>query len=92
MNNLNNKIMKNIYSFGLRALSIAFLVILATTNLNAQPGPGGPGSSGSGIYYNGSSGSTPIVPFDGGISLLLAASGIGYAAKKLKRKKSVLVV
>lgn len=32
--------------------------------------------------------SVPTVPFDGGLSLILAASGISYATSKLKRKAS----
>ena len=44
--------------------------------------PGGPGSSsgGGGLGGDGS----PIVPFDGGMSLILLASGVGYGYKKLK--------
>jgi hypothetical protein len=48
-----------------------------------DPGIGGPGSSSVGGPSNDG---VPVVPFDGGMSLMLAVSGIGYAAKKLKRK------
>jgi len=48
-----------------------------------DPGIGGPGSSSVGAP---SSDGVPVVPFDGGMSLMLAASGIGYASKKLKKK------
>ena len=77
--------MKKIFQTSIiKALFIAVIAITVTVVANAQPNPGGPGYNGSGTYANGSSAS---VPFDGGMSLVLAASGIGYAAKKLKRKK-----
>ena len=61
------------------------LSICVNTTVNAQspaddPGIGGPGSPGNGPSGDGS----PIVPFDGGMSLMLAASGIAYASKKMK--------
>ena len=68
----------------IKALVIVVIATTITVVANAQPNPGGPGYNGSGTLANGSS---PAVPFDGGMSLMLAASGIGYAAKKLKRKK-----
>jgi len=46
-----------------------------------DPGIGGPGLSAAPAGDG-----SPIVPFDGGMSFLLAASGIGYISKKLKRK------
>ena len=64
-----------------------FLIILGTNSiLQAQtpdPGIGGPGS-GSGSSGTPSGDGGPVVPFDGGLSLILAASGISYASKKLK--------
>ncbi len=64
------------------ALAISFCV---DTSVNAQtpdddPGIGGPGS---GSNTPGDDGG-PIVPFDGGMSLVLLASGVGYAAKKMR--------
>ncbi len=55
------------------------------TSVKAQtpandPGIFGPGSPGNGPQGDGS----PVVPFDGGMSLMLLASGIGYAFKKMK--------
>jgi len=60
------------------------VVLLVVTNMtNAQPNPG-PGNSGStvGVTTDG-----PTVPFDGGMSLMLLASGISYGAKKIRKKK-----
>ena len=62
------------------------LSICVNTTVNAQspaddPGIGGPGSPGNGPSGDGS----PIVPFDGGMSLMLAISGITYASKKVKQ-------
>lgn len=47
-----------------------------------DPGIGGQGTGSFAPLQDGN----PVVPFDGGMSLLLVASGIGYASKKLKRK------
>ena len=85
--------MKNRIEYSNKALLIIAIAISTSINAHAQPGPGGPGAIGSGITFNGAadSGSSPTggpnVPFDGGMSLILAASGIGYVAKKLNRKK-----
>ena len=68
-------------------LSLALMLsICINTTVNAQspaddPGIGGPGSPGNGPSGDGS----PIVPFDGNMSLLFAATGIAYATLKLKK-------
>jgi len=72
----------------LMVLSILIGVCLTTVSLQAQtpdddPGIGGPGSGGSSPGLDGG----PIVPFDGGMSLMLAASGIAYASKKVRGLK-----
>ncbi len=64
------------------ALAISFCVDIS---VNAQtpdddPGIGGPGS---GNNTPGDDGG-PIVPFDGGMSLVLLVGGVGYAAKKMR--------
>ncbi len=58
---------------------------LVSLQLSAQFGGGGttPGGGGSGGGFP-TTGGGPVIPFDGGMSLVLAASGIGYAAKKIK--------
>jgi len=66
-------------------LSILIGVLFSTVTVNAQspaddPGIGGPGAPGDGPGGDGG----PVVPFDGGMSLMLLASGIGYASKKIK--------
>jgi hypothetical protein len=66
------------------AFAMSFCV---NTTVNAQtpdddPGIGGPGS---GSNTPGDDGG-PIVPFDGGMSLMLLASGITYAVKKIKKE------
>ena len=72
-----------------KAFGILFLALIlnfsVNTTIKAQspaddPGIGGPGSPGSGPSGDGA----PVVPIDGGMSLLLLASGVGYAAKKFK--------
>lgn len=76
----------------LELVGLAILInFCVNTTVNAQspaddPGIGGPGSPGNGPSGDGS----PVVPFDGGMSLMLAASGIGYAAKKLKGIKDII--
>ena len=72
-------------SFKLVGLALVIGIFFTAINVNAQspaddPGIGGPGSPGNGPSGDGG----PIVPFDGGMSLILAASGIGYASKKIK--------
>ena len=73
----------------LLGLALVIGICFTAVNVNAQspaddPGIGGPGSPGNGPSGDGS----PVVPFDGGMSIMLAASGIGYAAKKLKSLRS----
>jgi len=51
--------------------------------------PGGPGTpTGSAIPADGGSPSTSV-PFDGGLSIILLASGIGYGARKLMKSNQV---
>ena len=76
--------MKKILNTGLLTAVLIVVATMVTVHANAQ-NPGGPGTNGSGVLADGGSGG-PGVPFDGGMSLMLVASGIGYAAKKLKRK------
>ncbi len=64
---------------------LTVLIIGLHNSSNAQtpaddPGIGGPGTSDSAPAGDGA----PIVPFDGGMSLILLASGIGFATKKAK--------
>ena len=67
-------------------LGLALMISLCVnTTVNAQspaddPGIGGPGSPGNGPSGDGA----PVVPFDGGMSLMLAASGIAYVSKRIK--------
>ena len=65
------------------ALMLSFFV---NTTVNAQspaddPGIGGPGSPGNGPSGDGS----PVVPFDGKMSLMLAAGGIAYCWKRMDK-------
>ena len=73
----------------LRRLGLVIAIgICMNTVINAQspaddPGIGGAGSPSGGVGTDGG----PVVPFDGGMSLILAASGIGYAANKIGLSK-----
>ena len=69
-----------------RLIGLAMVVscCFSAINVSAQspaddPGINGPGSPNNGPMGDGS----PVVPFDGGMSLILAASGISYASKKI---------
>ena len=77
-----------IKTFRLTITTLLVSGFFVVTNLKAQspaddPGIGGPGSPSVGVGGDGS----PVVPFDGGMSLMLAASGIGYAARRMREKK-----
>ena len=72
----------------LKTFIVVSIVTITASTVNAQPNPepGGPGT-------NGQQGSGPTsdfgnqlpnAPFDGGMSLMLLASGIAYGAKKLR--------
>jgi hypothetical protein len=79
--------MKNTLMKMNKIVIITLMMLTVALISNAQP-TGTPGTSGSGIQANGQAASNgPVVPFDGGMSLMLLASGVGYASKKLKRKK-----
>ena len=80
--------MKKIFKASIKALVIAIIALTATQQLNAQGNPGGPDSDGSSTFGNGNpvGSSSPAVPFDGGLSLILLASGIGYGTKKLRNR------
>ena len=71
--------------------SILVATTLITQHTQAQfngggGGTPGAGGTGGGIPGTGGGPAVPEVPFDGGMSLILAASGIGYVAKKMKKK------
>jgi len=73
-------------TIGAIALVLAISFCL-NTSVKAQspaddPGIGGPGSPGDGPSGDGG----PVVPFDGGMSLMLIASGIGYGYKMIKNQ------
>ena len=73
-------------TLGILGLAI-LLSLCVNTTVNAQspaddPGIGGPGSPGNGPTGDGG----PIVPFDGKMSLMLAASGILLGTLCLKGK------
>ncbi len=72
-----------------KTLQIIIIMLLTTLTSNAQFSINGPGTNGSGTNANGTGNDNPNVPFDGGMSLVLAASGISYAAKKLKGLKVI---
>ena len=79
-----------IKSVKLIGLALVIGICFTSTNVNGQspaddPGIGGPGSPGNGPSGDGS----PVVPFDGGMSLMLAASGIAYGSKRLKQSSLV---
>jgi len=60
--------------------------LFSSVIVKAQTPADDPGIGGPGIGAAPAGDGSPIVPFDGGMSLILAASSIGYMAKNLKRK------
>ena len=81
--------MKAILNTVVKIMLALAVIVTSTITSNAQFGIGGPGSNGSGINANGTTNGSPTVPFDGGMSLVLLASGIGYGAKKLRKQTNV---
>jgi len=75
--------MKKIIKASAKAIGVLMMILVISSKVQAQPNPG-PGNQGSGIVVTSDG---PTVPFDGGMSLMLAASGIGYVSKKLKKNK-----
>ncbi len=75
--------MKKIIKATAKGVSLLMLMVFISGKVHAQPNPG-PGNQGSDV---GVTADGPTVPFDGGMSLMLAASGIGYVAKRMKKEK-----
>ena len=73
--------MKKIIKASAQVLGLLLLMVFVSGKLQAQPNPG-PGNQNSNISVTNDG---PTVPFDGGMSLMLAASGIGYVAKRMKK-------
>ena len=79
--------MKTVFLIVIKIMTVIIIVILTTITIEAQPNLGGPGTNNSGENANGTSGTpSPTVPFDGGMSIMLIASGISYGVKKLRNK------
>ena len=72
--------------FVVKSALVILLTFFVGTMVIAQTPADDPGIGGPGVGAAPAGDGSPIVPFDGGMSLLLAASGIGYMTKKLKRK------
>jgi len=77
--------MEKIIKSVIRASIIILVNLWIVDSLKAQPNPG-PGNQGSGIVVTTDG---PTVPFDGGMSVMLLASGIGYGARKLMKSNQV---
>jgi len=75
--------MKKILDINLRVFVVLVILFFTSLKVSAQVPPDGPGTSGSGIQANGNAPAAQV-PFDGGLSLILLASGIGYASKRIK--------
>ena len=85
--------MKHTKSILRMVVLLMMLVVLSNGKVQAQSNPGGPGSG------QGGGGGAPDdlpgggVPFDGGMSIMLLASGISYGYKKViheRGKKEVI--
>ena len=64
---------------------LLFGVFVSTTVMSQTPADD-PGIGGPGVGAAPAGDGSPIVPFDGGMSLLLAASGVSYVVKRMKEK------
>lgn len=74
-------------------ISFTFVVAMVPHLVRAQFGTGGifPGTDSSNPVATAGGPNAPVVPFDGGMSLLLAVSGIGYCAKKFRKNGTAAV-
>ena len=63
---------------------LIFIGFCMNAQLNAQTPADDPGIGGPGIGAAPAGDGSPIVPFDGGMSLMLLASGVGYVMKSKK--------
>ena len=79
--------MKTIFSVGIKVFVTVIIALAITTTSTSQFSINGPGTNGSGINANGTPNNLPTVPLDGGMSVMLLISGIGYGAKKLKHRR-----
>ncbi len=71
----------NILKSAIKVMCFLLLAFFVSTIATAQPNPG-PGNQGG---PTGPTSDGPTVPFDGGMSLMLIASGISYGAKRLRK-------
>ena len=70
-----------------KVIRLAFILLMSvfiSTVVMAQTPADDPGIGGPGVGAAPAGDGSPIVPFDGGMSLMLLASGIGYYMKKIK--------
>ncbi len=77
-----NKIKSKLWQIG-----TVLLISLCMNRLEAQTPADDPGIGGPGVGAAPAGDGSPIVPFDGGMSLMLIASGVGYI---IKTKKNIL--
>ena len=69
-------------------MALILIGFCMNVQLNAQTPADDPGIGGPGVGAAPAGDGSPIVPFDGGMSLILLASGVGYM---IMSKKDVLI-
>ncbi len=70
----------------LTKILVTLLIIVFTgLNVKAQTPTDDPGIGGPGVGAAPAGDGSPIVPLDGGMSIMLIASGIGFGAKRLRK-------
>ena len=77
-------VMKLVTNKVIRLAFILLLSVFVSTIVMAQTPADDPGIGGPGVGAAPAGDGSPIVPFDGSMSLMLLASGIGYSMKKIK--------
>ena len=70
----------------IRLSFILLLNVFVSTVVMAQTPADDPGIGGPGVGAAPAGDGSPVVPFDGGMSLILLASGIGFGTEKLRKK------
>ena len=84
--------MKKVLKFVKLASFVLLMTLCVHSTLNAQTPADDPGIGGPGIGAAPAGDGSPIVPFDGKMNLLFAASGILFVSLSYKKQKLAFLI